>query len=53
MSKSTLHTSVHNQTALSALFVALAVFFFSFNTAIQSERAAASAIDVAAAIVAE
>ena len=44
-SKSTLHKPVHNQTALTALFVALAAFFFTFNTAVESERTAASVVD--------
>ncbi len=37
-----LHKHVHNQTAFMAIFVALAVFFFSYNSAVQAERTAAS-----------
>jgi hypothetical protein len=42
---SSLHAQVKDQHALMALFVALAVFFFSFNAAVQTERAAASVIE--------
>jgi hypothetical protein len=42
-SKSALHQPVKNEHALLAVFMALAAFFFTFNTAVESERAAASA----------
>lgn len=46
-----LHRHVHNRTSLMALFVALSVFFFSYNSAVQAERAAASMTEQVQVIV--
>jgi hypothetical protein len=42
-SQSALHKPVKNEHALLALFMALAAFFFTFNSVVETDRTAASA----------